>query len=214
MDKLVKVFFWGMLVSFLGSLPLGTMNVTSTHIAAQQGVKPAMIYASGSMLVEIIIVRLALIGMNWLKGRQKLFRLLEMLTLSLIIFLAVASFVAAYRMTDFANSLPINISWPFLTGAFLSLTNPLHLPFWLGWSTVLINKNILQTRPQHYNFYVAGIGLGTMMGFSVFIFAGSYFIHAITQHQWQVNFSIGGILLITAIVQTIKMFKGNLLSVQ
>ncbi len=214
MDKLVKVFFWGMLVSFLGSLPLGTMNITSTHIAAQQGVKPAMIYASGSMLVEIIIVRLALIGMNWLKGRQKLFRLLEMFTLSLIIFLAVASFVAAYRMTDFANSLPINISWPFLTGAFLSLTNPLHLPFWLGWSTVLINKNILQTRPQHYNFYVAGIGLGTMMGFSVFIFAGSYFIHAITQHQWQVNFSIGGILLITAIVQTIKMFKGNLLSVQ
>ncbi|HEX4852353.1 MAG TPA: LysE family transporter, partial [Puia sp.] len=190
MQKLAKVFFWGMIVSFLGSLPLGTMNVTSTHIAVQQGIRPAFIYACGSMLVEIIIVRLALIGMNWLGARQKLFRILEMFTLTLIIFLAIASLVAAYRMTDFTNSLPIRISWPFWTGAFLSLTNPLHLPFWLGWSTVLINKNILQTKQKQYNFYVVGIGLGTMMGFSLFILAGSYFINAITQHNLIINLSI------------------------
>ena len=212
--RFASVFFWGMLISFLGSLPLGTMNVASVHIAADQGVQAAMIYALGSMAAEIIIVRIGLVSMTWLVRRPKLFRILEFITLSLVILLAIASFIAAYKMNDFASSLPVRIAFPFWTGVLLSATNPLHIPFWLGWSTVLINKGVLQASAKQYNYYVVGIGLGTMMGFSVFIFAGSYFIRTLSEHQVMVNYIIGIILSITAIIQVVKMKKTKLVLVE
>jgi len=205
MEKLFRVSFWGMLVSFLGSLPLGTMNVTVTQISVQRGVTDGFAFAVGSMLIEVLIVRVALVSMKWLAKQHRLFRLLEYVTTSVILFLAIASFVAAYRMTGFASSFPVQTIKPFWTGAFLSLTNPLHIPFWLGWSSVLMNKNILKPSPAQYNWYVVGIGLGTIFGFIVFIYAGNFLVSQIQQHHTLLNCVIGIVLLVTAIIQVKKM---------
>ena len=205
MQKLFRVSFWGMLVSFLGSLPLGTMNVTVTQISVQRGVTDGFAFAIGSMLIEVLIVRVALVSMKWLAKQHRLFRLLEYVTTSIILFLAIASFVAAYRMTGFASSLPMQTIKPFWTGTFLSLTNPLHIPFWLGWSSVLMNKNILKPSPAQYNWYVVGIGLGTIFGFMVFIYAGNFLVLQIQQHQTLLNCIIGIVLLVTAVIQVKKM---------
>ena len=99
MEKLLRVLFWGMLVSFLGSLPLGTMNITVTQISVQAGIQDGFAFALGSMLVEVAIVRIALITMKWITGQHKLFRVLEYLTTSVILLLSITSFVAAYKMS-------------------------------------------------------------------------------------------------------------------
>jgi len=125
----------------------------------------------------------------------------------MILFLAVASVVASYKMPGFFSSLPIQTVRPFWTGSLLSLTNPLHLPFWLGWSTVLMNKNILRPLFNQYNWYVIGIGLGTILGFTVFIYAGNYLVLQIQQHQTLLNCVIGVVLLITTTIQVMKMIK-------
>jgi threonine/homoserine/homoserine lactone efflux protein len=207
MPKLFRVFFWGMLVSFLGSLPLGTMNVTVTQLSVHNGIKAGFLFAAGAMIVEVIIVRIALVTMKWLARQHKLFLLLEYVTTSLILFLAIASFVAAYKMTGFATSFPARAVTPFWLGVFLSATNPLHIPFWLGWSTVLMNKNILRPHKVEYNWYVSGIGLGTMMGFALFICGGNFLVGEIQQHQILLNCIIGIVLAITAAVQIKKMMK-------
>jgi len=209
MQKLLRVSFWGMLVSFLGSLPIGTMNVTVTQLSVSDGIKAGFLFATGSMIVEVIIVRMTLVTMKWLVRQHRLFHLLEYVTTSVILFLAFASFVAAYKMTGFATSLPVRLITPFWTGAFLSLTNPLHIPFWLGWSTVLMNKNILKPNPFEYNWYVTGIGMGTMLGFAVFIYAGNILVSQIQQRQVLLNYVIGFILLLTAVIQVRKMIKAH-----
>jgi threonine/homoserine/homoserine lactone efflux protein len=205
MQKLFRVFFWGMLVSFLGSLPLGTMNVVVTQISVHRGIRDGFEFAIGSMVIEVIIVRIALVSIKWLAKQHKLFRLLEYVTTSVIFFLAVTSFIAAYKMTGFASSLPIQAIKPFWTGVFLSLTNPLHIPFWLGWSTVLMNKNILRPSSVQYNGYVTGIGIGTIFGFAVFIYAGNFMVSEIQRHQVLLNCVIGIVLLITVAIQVKKM---------
>jgi len=207
MQKLLRVSFWGMLVSFLGSLPLGTMNVTVTQLSVSDGIRAGFLFAVGSMIVEVIIVRIALVTMKWLARQHRVFHLLEYVTTSVILFLAIASFIAAYKMTGFATSLPVKSITPFWTGAFLSVTNPLHIPFWLGWTTVLMNKNILKPDPIEYNWYVTGIGLGTMFGFAVFIYAGNSLVTQIQQHQTILNFAIGLVLLLTAAIQVKKIIE-------
>jgi threonine/homoserine/homoserine lactone efflux protein len=207
MQNFFRVLFWGMLVSFLGSLPLGTMNVTITQISVQTGIADGFAFAFGSMLVEVGIVRIALITMKWITEQHKLFRLLEYLTISVILLLSITSFVAAYKMSGFVSPLPIESFTPFWSGAFLSLTNPLHIPFWLGWTTVLMNKNILKPNGVEYNWYVAGIGMGTLLGFSVFIYAGNFLVTTIQRHESFLNCIVGAALLITAILQIKRMIE-------
>jgi threonine/homoserine/homoserine lactone efflux protein len=202
---LFRVMVAGLTISFLGSLPLGTMNIAATHISIQQGTGAGLIYATGSMIVEITLVRIMLPGMGWLAKSHKIFRGLELFTVGLMAALAISCFIAAYQMKGFAGTLPGRIISPFWSGVFLSITNPLHIPFWMGWSTVLMEKRILIPRAGLYNSYIAGIGAGTLLGFSVFIFGGNYLVSQISKHQDLLNWAVGIILLITAGIQIKKI---------
>jgi threonine/homoserine/homoserine lactone efflux protein len=67
MRPLMKIFFAGMLVSFLGSLPLGTLNVAAMQISATEGVQAAILFVLGLLTAEIIYVRISLVAMNWIR---------------------------------------------------------------------------------------------------------------------------------------------------
>ena len=64
-----------MLVSFLGSLPLGTLNVAAMQISITEGVSAAMFFSLGSLLVEIIYVRISLVAMDWIRKQERIFKL-------------------------------------------------------------------------------------------------------------------------------------------
>ena len=85
----------GMLVSFLGSLPLGTLNIAAMQISVSEGISSAIMFSAGSLFVEIIYVRLSLVAMDWIRKQEKLFRILEWVTLLIVVALAISSFYAA-----------------------------------------------------------------------------------------------------------------------
>jgi threonine/homoserine/homoserine lactone efflux protein len=85
--------------------------------------------------------------------------------------------------------------------------SPGQIPFWLGWSTVLFTKKILLPRNDHYNTYIAGIGIGTFIGNCLFIFGGMLIANSINRNQDIVSWVIGGIFLATAILQVWQMAK-------
>ena len=97
------IFFWGMFISFLGTLPPGALNITATQITAQQGQGAAVVFAVASMLTEVIIVRLALTSMKRIIARKRLFQILELLTAALLLAMTVGCFIAAtkYKSDDF-----------------------------------------------------------------------------------------------------------------
>ena len=124
---------------------------------------------------------------------------------ALILVLSVNSLVAAINMQKISSIVPAEASHAFLSGMLLSATNPLHIIFWFGWSTILIERNILPANKSNYNFYTTGIGLGTLAGFAIFIYGGNYIIHQLLFNQTLINWIIGIVLLITAIVQVYKI---------
>src|SRR5215203_13618 len=92
-----------MLISFLGSLPLGTLNIAAMQIGIQESIRHAMWFAFGSLAVEMIYVRISLIGIDWVRKQYKLMRLMEWITLGIIVALAVGSFVAAAKSGNGAH---------------------------------------------------------------------------------------------------------------
>ncbi len=210
MYNLTKVFFWGMLISFLGSLPLGTLNVAAMQIGIQESITNAVYFALGCLLVEMIYVRISLLGIDWVTRQARLMKAMEWVTFIIILALAVGSFIAA--LNDDGNSKNIllnNQMHRFLLGMMMCAINPVQIPFWFGWSTVLFTKKILQPLNSHYNIYIFGIGIGTLMGNAVFIFGGKWLIGKIANGEHYINWIIGCIFLVTAIIQLVKILKGK-----
>lgn len=201
------IFFWGMIISFLGTLPPGALNITATQITAQKGQDAAMVFAAASMIAEVIIVRLALTGMKQIIARRRLFLALEVITAILLLAMTVGCFIAAAKMGGIANILPDYHLPPFTTGVLMTVINPLHVPFWLGWTSVLVNKGIMLPVPVQYNWYIAGIGLGTFVGFLAFIFTGQILLTSFESNQFIICLVVGIILMIVAAMHIKRMIQ-------
>ena len=207
MRPLLKIFLTGMLVSFLGSLPLGTLNIAAMQIAISDGISVAMLFSAGSLLVEIIYVRISLVAMDWVRKQEKLFKALEWVTLAIVVALAISSFYAALHPSVEKNVILSSTLNRFWLGVIMCAVNPVQIPFWFGWSTVLFTKKVLLPRKDHYNSYIIGIGVGTFIGNCVFIFGGLLIASKITNNQHVLNWVIGGIFSLTALIQIWRMLK-------
>lgn len=209
MPSLFKVFFWGLLVSFLGSLPLGTLNVAAMQISVQESIKNALFFSLGSLTVEMIYVRFSLIGIDWIRKQKKIFRWMEWISVGIVLALAIGSFIAAMQSHHEKNIMLNNDIHRFLLGAMLCAINPVQIPFWFGWSTVLFSKNILKAESSYYNIYIIGIGIGTFLGNLVFIYGGRVIAEKIGANQSIINWTIGGIFSITALVFLFKILMNK-----
>jgi len=205
--KLFRILITGLFISFLGTLPLGTLNIAAMQISVIDGVRPAIYFVLGALLVEVLYVRVSLVAMKWVLRNKTFFRWLEWITLLIVVALAVSSFVAAAGTKEAKNVILSNTVHRFYLGLMLSALNPMQIPFWFGWSTVLFTKKVLLHKNQHYNFYIIGIGLGTFIGNLVFILGGRFIVDRLNANQRVINWIIGGIFLLTAIVLFFKMIR-------
>ena len=207
MPPLVKIFFVGMMVSFLGSLPLGTLNVAAMQISVSEGIIQAILFSVGSLIAEIIYVRISLVAMDWVRKQELFFKILEWVTLLIVLALAGFSFYAALNPNEHENKILSSQLPKIILGFTMSALNPVQIPFWFGWSTVLFSKKILLPQNNHYNSYIIGIGIGTFIGNLVFIFGGQIIADRINNNQHILSWIIGGIFSITALFQIWKMMR-------
>lgn len=209
MAKLFRIFVTGMVISFIGSLPLGTLNIAAMQIGISQGVLAALLFAAGSLMAEMVYVRLSLVAMDWIRKQQAILKALEWVTFVIVAALAISSFYSAVQQHPQGNAILTSTLPPFLLGLFMSALNPVQIPFWFGWSTVLFTKKVLEPKADHYNVYIFGIGLGTLMGNCVFIFGGRLVADTINHNENILNWVIGSVFAITAVIQLIKILRNK-----
>jgi threonine/homoserine/homoserine lactone efflux protein len=207
MLKLLRIFFAGIIIAFIGMLPLGTQNLAAMQIAISDGVQPAIIFALGMVVPDVFYVMVTLLAMQWIQKQKKLFKALEWLTLAIVVALAVANFYAALHPAVHKNVLLSNSLPKFLLGMVINGVNPMQIPFWFGWSTILFTKKVLEPRWKHYNLYATGVAIGMFAGTAVFIFGGRLIADQISNNQDVLYYIVGGIFTVTAFIQVWKMRK-------
>ncbi len=205
MLNLIYVFFVGLLVSFLGTLPLGTLNVAAMQIALKEKVRAGMQFSFGVALVEVIYLRISLQGVGWVVKHPTLFHALGWVTVAMLVALSVATFIAASRPHERKNILLDNRMNRFWLGATMSALNPVQLPFWFGWSSYLMTTRVLLPNMSEFNFFTVGGGIGTMIGLAVFVYGGSFIVQKLNANQRKMDLVIGGIFAVTAVIQAWKV---------
>ncbi|MEO5595189.1 MAG: LysE family transporter [Chitinophagaceae bacterium] len=206
MFSLLTIFFTGMLISFLGSLPLGSLNVSAMQIAITENIKKAVYFSLGVALVEILYVRLSLTGIDWVIAHQQLFYILEWITVFLFVILGISSFWAAGKKNTATKNILLNNTMNrFWLGFTMSAINPVQIPFWFIWSAYLFSNKILLPVPSYFNVYIAGIGTGTLTGLAIFIFAGRWLLVKLQASQRIINIIVGIVFIISAAIQLYRV---------
>ncbi len=206
MPDLLRVLFVGILVSFLGQLPLGNVNIAATQLNVQESQKSAWKFAAGLVVIEVIYLRLALTGINWIISNKMLFIILGWTTVALFMILGIASFIAARKQSKDKKALMLNNKIDrFLLGLSISAVNPVQIPFWVTWSLYLINGKMLHPVAIEYNFFTIGAGIGTLSGLAVYIYGGKWAIQKIKANNKSLNKFMGIVFIVVAFLQLYKM---------
>lgn len=206
MIEFAQIFFAGMLISFLGQLPLGNMNMTATLLHVQENAKNAWKYGIGIAIVEIIYLRLALTSMDWVMTHKWLFTILGWVTMAIFLLLGVASFIAARKQAPDKKGLLLNNKLDrFLLGVSISALNPVQIPFWFTWSMYLVRERLLTQGFLQYNVFTICAGLGTLIGLAVYIHGGKWIVEKLKANNKGINKFMGVIFIVVALLQLYKM---------
>jgi threonine/homoserine/homoserine lactone efflux protein len=205
--KLLRIFFMGLFIAFIGMLPLGTQNVAAAQIAISDGTQPAILFALGMLVPDVAYVLGTLVAMQWIRKQKGLFRVLEWATLLIVVALAAANFYAAFQPAVQKNVLLSNGLPKFALGLVMNAVNPMQIPFWLGWTTVLFTKKILEPRWRDYLIYAGGVVVGTFAGTAIFIFGGRLVADKISSNQAVLYIVVGIVFAVTAALQVWKMSR-------
>lgn len=203
MPTLLTNFTFGLLVSFLGTLPLGVLNITIMRVSLRQGLRSALQFALACALVELVYSYLSV-----------------ELTQSLIAYPAIKSLtdgVAALTLLGMGiyyirkQSTPITDQRtiaPFYLGALLSVVNVVAFPFWILYTTLLQAKGYVGIMNNALiTLYVLGISLGTMAGLLPFIFGSRYLSRWVTAYQHRFDRIIGLLFVVLSLCQTLTLLR-------
>ncbi|KYP13702.1 LysE family transporter [Flavihumibacter sp. CACIAM 22H1] len=208
MVNLIVLFLAGLTISFLGSLPLGTLNITAMQIAVQETVRKALYYALGVALVELIYVRLSLKGIDWILANQTIFYYMEWATVVLFAVLGISSLLTARKKNSTAQPVLLNNRVNrFWLGISMSAINPVQIPFWFLWSSYLFSTQLLQPDSLHFNVYTLGIAFGTILGLLLFIFGGKWLVQRINASQRSIHLAVAIVFLLSAVLQLVRILQ-------
>ena len=171
----IKNIFIGFLVSFIGSIPLGYLNVVGYDVFKKFGINETVFYLLGVISIEFFVIYFTLLFANQLIANQKLLKFIEGFSVIFMFVLAFIFYTSASSETTNPSVLERYVKYsPFVVGLILSSLNFIQVPFWTSWNLYLLNGNFIEISKSRKYFYVFGTVFGTFSGMLVLIFSLNY----------------------------------------
>lgn len=184
--KALKNITIGFLVSFIGSIPLGYLNIIGFQVKTDLGCESLIYYLLGVVFIEAFVIYFTLVFADKLAHKKRLLKAIEVFSIFFMLFLAaVFYFQSAEKATG--NISRYGDYSPFVIGIIFSSLNFLQVPFWMGWNLFLLNADYVSAEPKLRFVFVAGTLIGTFCGMLAFV----EFLGLVTENSG----SLGGYVL-------------------
>ena len=162
----------GFLVSFIGSIPLGYLNVVGFQVYEKLGLTPTMLYLSGVIIIEFFVIYFTLIFAKRLAENKRLTKYIEGFSTLFMFLLAYVFYSSANAKCEFSTTFNYT---PFLLGIVLSCLNFIQVPFWTGWNLWLLNGKYIEISGARKYGCLLGTIVGTFCGMLSLIVSLDYF---------------------------------------
>ncbi|MFY0651375.1 MAG: LysE family transporter [Cyclobacteriaceae bacterium] len=156
---LIVCFFVGFLFSFLGSIPPGTINITTLQYSLSGKKLAAISFAVACAITEYLYAGIAVKFQLYLSSNPGISDNIKII--SGIVFLTLGVYNLVKRNSPNQKEQVNENKSAFKKGVLISLTNPLAIPFWLAITIYLQSMSLINLSGHNYLIYVAGISVGT-----------------------------------------------------
>ncbi len=206
MRTVIRNIIVGLIVSFLGSIPLGWLNLLGFEIFRNDGFRALLAFISGVVVIESFVIYLTLVFAHHIAENSAMFRYIRLFSIVFLLLLAVISFIGFHKSNP--NYSAYLVYSPFMAGILASALNVIQVPFWLGWNLYLAGNGFITRGRVEDLAFVSGCVVGTGSGMSCFILIIDYFA-GYAAWSWLPDHTIifAGIFAAMAIFQVISYRK-------
>jgi threonine/homoserine/homoserine lactone efflux protein len=167
----LQVFIAGLLFSFIGSIPPGTLNITVLQLGLENKKNTALRFALAVAIIEYPYAWIAVAFEDWLTSSPIIIENFQLITAILMTVLGIFTLWAARKPSNL--SVKFNESG-FRRGIVLSLLNPMAIPYWMGATAYFKAQGWIDLSTSgRVHSYVFGTSVGALLLLILFVFAAT-----------------------------------------
>ncbi len=173
--QILKNILVGFIVSFIGSIPLGYLNIVGYEVYNSFGLNETIFYLLGVISIEVFVIYFTLVFANKLIENKKIIKFIEVFSIIFMFLIAYIFYSSASKNDSSQSVLEKYVYYsPFFVGIILSSINFIQIPFWISWNLYLLNGNYIEISKSRKYFYVFGSIIGTFFGMLGLILSLNY----------------------------------------
>jgi len=179
---LLQVFLVGLLFSFIGSIPPGTLNLAVLQLGMEYKIKTALRFSLAVAIIEYPYAWIAVVFEDWVTSSPLIIENFQLITAIVMTILGLFTLWSARKPSEF--SVRFNESG-FRRGIVLSILNPMAIPFWIGITAYLKAQNWIDLSSQTLvHSYVLGTSVGVMILLILFTFLAKKVAPYVKDHRF------------------------------
>lgn len=171
-----KPLLLGFLISLMGALPLGYINVICLQVLLEQGRWAAISLIAGIVFIEFFVLIIVSRIAKWLVEQKKIVLFIDVFTIVFFLVIAAYFFINIRNSKNFSLGTLQLATYPFLLGITLNTFNFIQWPYWSGIYVFLFKEKKLNQDAKSQNGFVFGALLGTMVGMLLFAYTGQFIL--------------------------------------
>jgi threonine/homoserine/homoserine lactone efflux protein len=204
--NITLVFFLGLIIAFVGVIPPGLLNIAAAKISLKEGYSRGIMFSIGVCIIVLVQTYVAAIFARYLSNHPDVIDILQRVALVIFILITIYYLVFAKKQSkpDAVENIKSKHSRLFF-GMFLSSLNVFPIPYQAYMTITLASFGWLTFDITSIAAYVSGSAMGTFVMLYVYIFFFDKIKNKSFTSQKNMNYIIGTITGIIAIVTLINI---------
>jgi threonine/homoserine/homoserine lactone efflux protein len=202
------IFFLGLIIAFFGVIPPGLLNMTAAKISLKEGSNRGILFSIGVCVIVCFQTYLATIFAKYLSNHPEVIDILQ--RVALVIFVLITIYYLLLARKEPKPNVEVNVRSKhrrFFQGMLLSALNMFPIPYQAYMTITLASIGWLTFETYSIMAYVAGAASGTFVMLYIYIFFFDRVKNEKLTSQKNMNYFIGSITGIIAIVTLINIIK-------
>lgn len=158
---MIQTFIVAFLVSYVGSIPPGTINVSVMQLAILNKRRAAIFLALAASCVEFIYSGVTVQFHLYLNQNEVIADYFRIITSVALIVLGLSNIFSKSTSATVKVNTEVTGRHGFVKGLILGFLNPMTIPFWLAITTYLENDNLINVEGFGFWLYLIGLASGT-----------------------------------------------------
>lgn len=198
---ILQVFLISALISFFGTIPPATINVTVLQLALKDRAKQALALALGAAFIDASYAGLSVKVAAYLEQYVAFSNSFFLIAALVLLTLGTISLTGKLNpeVKDLEKQSKIGLG----QGLLLGLFNPLAMPFWLGWISVLQLNGWINVEGFNYWAFIMGAFVGEVSLLMIVIRIGERFTR-ISENRLLVSIIPGAVLVLLGLANLVQ----------